>query len=281
VEGLAIVLFFGGMQVVRGRLSPGDLVVFTTYLKNAFRPAREYAKYTARLARASAAGERVLAVLEEEATVRDTPGAMAAPPFRGEVAFEGVCFGYGYGAVAALNGLSFRIAPGTRVAVTGPSGAGKSTLASLLLRLYDSDEGRVLVDGRDVREFTLKSLRGQVGLVPQETLIFQGSFAEKIALGAGREVGEAEIEAAARLASIHDFIAAQPDGYATEIAERGATLSAGQRQRIAIARAALRDCPILVLDEPVCTVLRCEHRRACALGPSAAGVRPGGGGEWR
>ncbi|CTQ31885.1 ABC transporter ATP-binding protein [Jannaschia rubra] len=247
--GLAIVLFFGARQVMAGQITPGDLLVFFTYLKNTFRPVREYAKYTARLAKAAAAGERVVALLDEVPEVRDARGAVAAPQLDGRVTFEDVTFGYGPGA-PTLNGLSVDVASGEMVAITGPSGAGKSTFASLIPRLYDPARGRVLIDGHDLRSLTLASLRANIALVPQETLIFRGTLAENIALGAGREVTPEEIEAAARLANAHGFIAAQPDGYDTVIAERGATLSAGQRQRIAIARAALRRAPVLILDEP-------------------------------
>jgi len=247
--GLAVVLWFGTLQVLKGRLSPGDLLVFITYLKNTFRPVREYAKYTGRLVKASAAGERIVALLDEEATVRDAPDAQPAPRLRGDVAFEDLRFGYDKGDTV-LDGMAFAIPAGTRVAITGPSGGGKSTLLSLLLRLHDPQAGRITIDGRDIRAFTLRSLRQRIGYVPQETLVLHGSVAENIALGAGREVARAEIEAAAKLACAHDFIAALPEGYDTVIAERGATLSPGQRQRLAIARVALRDCPILLLDEP-------------------------------
>lgn len=247
--GLAIVLWFGTLQVMAGRISPGDLLVFITYLKNTFRPVREYAKYTARLAKAAAAGERVVALLDEAPEVRDAPDAIPAPQLAGHVAFEDVSFGYGTD-VPTLSGVSVDVEPGEMVAITGPSGAGKSTFASLILRLYDPAGGRVTIDGHDLRSLTLESLRANIALVPQETLIFRGTLAENIALGAGRDVTQDEIEAAARLANAHGFISAQPHGYDTEIAERGATLSAGQRQRIAVARAALRRALILVLDEP-------------------------------
>ncbi|TJZ89871.1 ABC transporter ATP-binding protein [Paracoccus gahaiensis] len=246
---IALVLYFGTLQVLRGRLTPGDLLVFITYLKATFRPIRSYAKYSSRLAKASAAGERVVQLLDEEPEIRDRPGAMPAPAYAGRIAFEGVTFGYGADK-PTLEGFSLDIAPGTNVALTGPSGAGKSTLAGLLLRLYDPSGGRIAIDGQNIRDVTLTSLRRQIGLVPQETVLFRGSLAENIALGAGREVSPEQIEAAARLANAHDFIAALPDGYGAQVAERGASLSAGQRQRIAIARAALRDCPILIFDEP-------------------------------
>ncbi|MCL3883148.1 ABC transporter ATP-binding protein [Marivita sp. GX14005] len=248
--GLAIVLWFGTLQVMKGRISPGDLLVFITYLKNTFRPVREYAKYTARLAKAAAAGERVVTLLDEMPEVRDADGAKRLPHGTpGAVRFEDVTFGYDT-ARPTLTGLCADIAPGQSVAITGPSGAGKSTFISLLLRLYDPAQGRITIDGQDLRDVTLSSLRANIALVPQETLIFRGTLAENIALGVGREVTRDEIVAAAKLANAHAFIMAQPEGFDTEIAERGATLSAGQRQRIAIARAALRRAPILVLDEP-------------------------------
>jgi ATP-binding cassette, subfamily B, bacterial len=264
--GLAAVLWFGTLQVLSGRLTPGDLLVFITYAKNMFRPVREYAKYTARLAKATAAGERIISLLDERPAVFDAPVAVPAPAFRGEVTFDNVAFGYGGDPCSTLADVCFVLHPGQCVAVTGPSGVGKSTLSSLLLRLYDPSAGRVLIDGQDIRDFTVKSLRASISLVPQETPIFHGSIAENIALGSGREVGAEEIEAAAKLANAHDFIMALPDGYTTTVAERGTTLSAGQRQRIAIARAALRESPILVLDEPTVGLDRAnEHAVRDAL----------------
>lgn len=248
--GLAIVLWFGTLQVLDGRITPGDLLIFVSYLKHTFRPVRNYAKYTARLAKAAAAGERVVSILDEVPTVADAPDAVAAPPFEGRIAFDEVAFRYDENAAPTLSGLDLDIAPGSFVAITGPSGIGKSTLASLVLRMHDPSQGRVLIDGQDARAFTISSLRAQVSLVPQDPLIVRGSIAENIALGAGADVDGAEIERAARLANAHEFIMAQADGYETEVAERGTTLSAGQRQRIAIARAALRKSPILILDEP-------------------------------
>ena len=246
---IALVLYFGTLQVLRGRLTPGDLLVFITYLKATFRPIRGYAKYASRLAKASAAGERVVQLLDEVPEIRDRAGAVAAPTYAGRITFDGLTFGYG-GGRPTLDGLTLDIPAGTNVALTGPSGAGKSTLAGLLLRLYDPSGGRILIDGQDIRDVTMTSLRRQIGFVPQETVLFSGTLADNIALGAGRDVTRDEIEAAARLANAHDFIAALPDDYDAQVAERGATLSAGQRQRIAIARAALRRCPVLVLDEP-------------------------------
>ncbi|MGQ7843956.1 ABC transporter ATP-binding protein [Granulosicoccus sp. 3-233] len=248
--GMAIVLWFGTLQIQAGRLSPGDLLVFITYLKNTFRPVRHYAKYSSRLAKATAAGERVIELLDEVPEVRNGRAAERAPSFSGRVQFDHVSFRYGRNALPVLDDFSLSIDPGTRVAITGASGVGKSTFISLVLRFYDPEQGRVLLDGLNIRDFELTSLRKRIALVPQENLLFQTSVRENIALGAEGEVTDEQIEAAARLANAHEFIMAMPDGYATVVSERGTSLSAGQRQRIGIARAALRDCPIVLLDEP-------------------------------
>lgn len=247
--GTALVLWFGAMQVQRGRMTPGDLLVFLLYLKTAFKPMRDLAKYTGRIARAAASGERVVALLDTEIEVRDRPDARTAPALRGDVRFESVSFAYDRGEPLALMGLDLDVPAGARVALVGPSGAGKSTLAGLLSRLYDPVAGRITVDGHDLRDLTLASLRGQVAVVLQESVLFGVSVRENIAFGA-LGASDAEVERAARLANAHDFIVALPEGYDTVLGERGATLSGGQRQRIAIARAAIRDAPILVLDEP-------------------------------
>jgi ATP-binding cassette, subfamily B, bacterial len=266
----ALVLWYGARLVLGGALTPGDLLVFLAYLKTAFRPVRDLAKYTGRLAKATAAGERVLDLLDRQPEVRDLPGAVEAPPLRGRVGFEGVTFAYEPGE-PVLRGLDFVAEPGRHVAVVGPSGVGKSTLASLLLRLYDPTAGRVLFDGRDVREYTLASLRRQASVVLQDNVLFATSVRENIACAAPGVDG-AEVEAAARLANAHDFITALPQGYDTVLGERGVTLSHGQRQRIAIARAVVRRAPLLVLDEPT-TGLDEENQRAVAeaLGRLAAG----------
>jgi ATP-binding cassette subfamily B protein len=246
--GTGLVLWQGARLVLKGALSPGDLIVFLAYLRRAFRPARDFAKYTQRLAKAAAAGDRVLDLLEETPEVQDGPDAVAAPAFRGAVALEGVSFGYRDGQ-RVLEGVDLVVEPGRQVALVGPSGIGKSTILSLILRLYDPTAGRVTVDGRDVREYTLASLRSQVSVVPQDTLLFHVSARDNIAYGA-LSASQEQIEAAATLALAHDFIQALPQGYDTLLGERGATLSKGQRQRISIARAAVRDAPILILDEP-------------------------------
>jgi ATP-binding cassette, subfamily B, bacterial len=244
----ALVLGYGARRVLRRELTPGELLVFMTYLKNAFRPVRDLAKYTGRIVKATAAGERVIHLLEQTPEVRDLPGACPAARFRGALRFEAVDFAYEPGR-RILNQIDFQVEPGQRVALIGPSGIGKSTLASLILRLYDPTQGRVKIDGRDIREYTLASLRVQIGVVLQDSLLFAATIRDNIAWGAAGATGP-EIEAAARLANAHQFIVDLPERYDTVVGERGVTLSGGQRQRIAIARAAIRNAPFLILDEP-------------------------------
>lgn len=245
----ALVLFYGTRLVLRQELTAGSLLVFLAYLKNTFRPIQELVKYTPRLGKAAAAGERVIDLLQRVPEIRDLPNAVSAPVFRGEVRFENVSFAY-ENRQPSLNGINLEVKPGQCVALVGPSGSGKSTLVSLLLRLYDPQQGRVMIDGRDVREFTLASLRSQISAVLQDNPLFVASVRENIAHGAPAATSE-EIEAAARLANAHEFISAMPQGYDTVLGERGMTLSQGQRQRIAIARAAVRKAPLLILDEPM------------------------------
>ena len=244
----ALVLYFGSVLVLGGDLTAGALVVFLTYLKNALRPVRDFAKYTARLAKAVAAGERVLDVFHQQPDIKDDPDAVDAPSLRGEIRFENVFFGYEPDR-PVLRGVDFEVEPGQRIAVVGGSGNGKSTLANLVLRLYDPQSGRVLVDGRDLREYKLESYRAQVGVVLQDTLLFAATIRDNIGYGAPGATPE-EIEQAARLADAHEFVLGLPDGYDTVVGERGVTLSGGQRQRISIARTAIRDAPVLILDEP-------------------------------
>ncbi|MEL6249568.1 MAG: ABC transporter ATP-binding protein [Cyanobacteria bacterium J06648_16] len=244
----ALVLWRGVQLVLSGTVTPGDLLVFITYLKVAFKPMRQLAKYTGQIAKAVASGERVLDLLETVPDVRDLKGAKPAPAFQGEVRCEHVTFAYSPNQ-GTLRDLSFTASPGKQVAIVGPSGGGKSTLVSLLLRFYDPIEGRVLIDGRELREYTLASLRQQVSIVLQDSILFSASVRDNIAYGS-LGASEAEIQAAARLANAHDFIMRLPQGYDTVLGERGATLSGGQRQRIAIARAAIRNAPIVILDEP-------------------------------
>jgi ATP-binding cassette subfamily B protein len=246
----AAVLWRGTQLVLNGVVTPGDLLVFTTYLKIAFKPMRQLAKYTGQIAKATASGERIVEILDTVPDIRDARGAVSAPAFRGKVEFRQVSFTYNSGDQdVTLKNLSFTVEAGQKVALVGPSGGGKSTLVSLLLRLYDPTEGSIRIDGHDLREYTIDSLRRQMSIVLQESVLFAASVRDNIAYG-NLDATLAEIEAAARLANAHEFILALPQGYDTILGERGATLSGGQRQRIAIARAAIRRSPIVILDEP-------------------------------
>jgi len=244
----ALVLWQGTRLVLRGAISAGDLLVFLAYLKSAYRPVQDFSKYSGRLAKATAAGERVLELLERVPDVRDRPGAVAAPPWKGHVRFEQVGFAYDSGR-PVLEQLELDVPAGRHIAIVGASGSGKSTLVSLLLRLYEPQHGRVLLDGDDIQGFTLESLRSQISVVLQDNILFAISVRDNIALGAPGASRE-EIEQAAQLAHAHEFIVELPQGYDTILGERGVTLSHGQRQRLAVARAAIRAAPIVILDEP-------------------------------
>jgi subfamily B ATP-binding cassette protein MsbA len=246
--GLALVMWYGASCVAAGRVTTGDVVVFFAYVTNLYAPMRALARLSGAMSRAVVGAERIGEILAIEHEVRDRPGAGAAPRLSGAMEFDRVSFGYDADRTV-LRSLSFRVAPGERVAIVGASGAGKSTLVSLLARLYDPTEGTIRADGRDIREFGIGSLREQTSLVLQDALLFSGSIADNI--GFGRPSATlAEIEQAASVAGADEFIRSLPDGYATLIGERGVNLSGGQRQRLAIARAILRDAPIVILDEP-------------------------------
>lgn len=266
----ALVLWYGAVLVMGQQMTAGDFIVFLTYLKRAFKPARDFAKHAGRLAKATAAGERVMAILEQEPEIRDRSDAIEAPSFEGHIEFRDVSFGYSPGSNDIIRGLSFALKPGSELAITGPSGSGKSTIVSLLLRLYDPLSGSVMIDGRDVRDYSLSSLRSQIGVVLQDAALFSGTIADNIAIGT-TDASRPLIEWAARIANADEFIDALPDGYETTVGERGATLSRGQRQRIAIARAVLRRTPILVLDEPTTGL---DHRSAQLVSAALAKLPP-------
>ena len=246
---MALVLWRGAGLVLHKSLTPGDLLIFMNYLKSAFEPPMlKLSNQMAQIAKATSSAERVVDILDYEPNVCDSPDAKPAPAFNGSVCVDNVSFGY-ESDHPILKNLSFESHPGQQVALVGPSGSGKSTLVSLILRLYDPSEGRVLIDGEDIRRYTLDSLRQQISVVLQDSVLFGVSIRDNIIYGKFGAT-DAEVEQAARLANAHDFITALPQGYDTVLGERGATLSGGQRQRIAIARAAVRQSPIVILDEP-------------------------------
>lgn len=243
----AVVLCAGGWRVISGSMSPGDLVLFLTYLKTSMKPLRDMAKYTGRIARASASGERIADLLDEPVDIRDSENALALPRARGELSLTGVTAGYGSSA-PALRNLNLHIPSGQKVAVIGPSGSGKSTLASLLVRMMDPMTGTVALDGHDLRSLQLAFVRANVSLLLQDSVLFTGTLMENIRYGRLNATDE-EVIHAAQQAQAHEFILGFDNGYNTDVGERGGTLSGGQRQRIAIARALLRNAPVAILDE--------------------------------
>jgi ABC-type multidrug transport system fused ATPase/permease subunit len=247
--GTAVVTYFGARQVLEGTLSLGDLSAIVFYMGMLLSPLWSLSRQVNQTGTSLVSGERIIDLLNAEPTVKDLPGARPAPEFDGRVALDNVRFAYDEEAGEVLRGVDFDVEAGSRVALVGVSGAGKTTVTSLIARLYDPQEGSVLIDGENVKDFTLKSLRDSITFVPQDPLLFRASVAENIAYGrpdASRE----EIEAVAELAGADGFIRELPEGYDTLLSERGESLSGGQRQRISIARAMLRDTPILILDEP-------------------------------
>ncbi len=245
--GVTVIIWYGGREVISGVLTSGSLIAFLIYVVNLSNPIKRLSRVYANIQRALAAAQRVFEVLDIEPDIQDMPGAAELPPIKGEVAFHNVSFEYKPGEPALVD-ISLTARPGQMVAIVGPSGAGKTTIANLIPRFYDPSAGFIAVDGTDIKTVTLSSLRRQIGIVPQETILFNGTVYENILYGDLDASREAVI-AAAKAANADNFIAEMPLGYDTQIGERGTKLSGGQRQRIAIARAILKNPQVLILDE--------------------------------
>jgi ATP-binding cassette, subfamily B, bacterial len=246
--GLALVMWFGATHVMQGRLTTGDMVVFFAYVTNLYSPMKALSRLSYVTSKASVGAERIAEVLRVRSEVTDRPGARDVSQLKGEIEFRDVSFEYQSGH-PVLSRINLRIAPGEKVAVVGATGAGKSSLVSLVPRLYDPSGGSIHIDGEDIRNYSVQSLRAQISLVLQDSLLFSGTIRENIAFGRPDATDE-EIVMAAVVANATEFIDLLPDGYETLVAEGGTSLSGGQKQRIAIARAILRGSPILILDEP-------------------------------
>ena len=246
--GTCLVLWFGARMVLAGALSAGSLVVFIWYLGKMYKPMQALSKMTDTYSKAAVSYERIREVFETNGVIKDVRGARLAPRFKGKIQFEHVNFSYAPG-VPILKDVSLRIEPGQVAALVGPTGAGKTTIISLIARFYDPESGAVKIDDQDIRRYKYKSLRGRMSFVLQENLLFHAPIWQNIAYGKP-EATRAEVLRAAELANAHEFIQQLPEGYDTLVGERGVTLSGGQRQRIAIARAIIRDTPILIMDEP-------------------------------
>jgi ABC-type multidrug transport system fused ATPase/permease subunit len=258
--GVMCVIVMGTVAVTNGDLTIGGLLVFITYLTQLYGPVQDLSSLSNTIFKAAAGAERVIEVLDEEPRIADRPGAVALERARGVVELDDVTFTYPGAPGPALHGLDLRAEPGQTIALVGSSGAGKTTLAKLLLRFYDPDSGAVRLDGHDLRDLELRSVRRNVSILLQETLVLHGSVRDNIAY-ARPDATDAEVRAAAEAAGATRFVEALPEGYDTDLGERGRRLSGGQRQRIAIARALLADAPVLVLDEPS-TGLDAEARAA-------------------
>jgi subfamily B ATP-binding cassette protein MsbA len=246
--GTALMLWYGGRLVLSGTLSAGSLVVFIWYLGKMYKPMQDFAKMTDAVTKASVGYERIREILETPSTIQDIHAARPTPPLKGEIEFQHVAFSYTPDR-PVLKEITLKAEAGRMTALVGSTGSGKTTIASLIGRLYDPTTGKVMIDGVDLREYEQKSLHDQISFVPQENILFYASIRENISYGKPGATPE-EVRLAAERANAHEFISKLPQGYDTVVGERGITLSGGQRQRIAIARAIIRDSPILIMDEP-------------------------------